>query len=119
MVVVLPSFLCSHVGDLGNLYSDEDGRINDEIEDTLVSLFGPYSVIGRAFVVIQNKFIIICHHCVIVRTPSVIASSTEIKSRKTCCSILTVWLLYMVCLIWRKSKERQTHLDLDLPRSVA
>ena len=96
MVVILPSFLCSHVGDLGNLYSDEDGRINDEVEDTLVSLFGPYSVIGRAFVVIQNKLIIICHYCV---------SSTEIKSEKTCCSILTAWLLYMVCLIWRKSKE--------------
>jgi len=42
---------CSHVGDLGNLYTDEDGRIDDEVEDNVVSLFGPYSVIGRAFVV--------------------------------------------------------------------
>ena len=44
-------FLPSHVGGLGNLFTDDKGRIYDEIEDNVVSLFGPYSVIGRAFVV--------------------------------------------------------------------
>ena len=48
-------FFPSHVGDLGNLFTDDKGRIYNEIEDSVVSLFGPYSVIGRAFVV-RPKF---------------------------------------------------------------
>ena len=44
-------FTCSHVGDLGNLVTDEKGVINAVIEDHLVSLAGPYTVFGRAFVV--------------------------------------------------------------------
>lgn len=44
-------FNCSHVGDLGNLVTDMNGEINTEIEDRVVSLVGPYTVIGRAFVV--------------------------------------------------------------------
>ena len=43
---------CSHVGDLGNLEADENGEINAVINDHVVSLVGPYTVIGRAFVVI-------------------------------------------------------------------
>ncbi|XP_073227603.1 uncharacterized protein [Porites lutea] len=49
-----PTDQVRHVGDLGNLYTDEDGRIDDEVEDNVVSLFGPYSVIGRAFVIHQK-----------------------------------------------------------------
>lgn len=49
-----PTDQIRHVGDLGNVYSDETGRIYDEVEDNLVSLFGPYSVIGRAFVIHQK-----------------------------------------------------------------
>ena len=47
-------FVCSHVGDLGNLVTDDQGKIDDEVEDNVVTLFGPYSVIGRAFVVRQD-----------------------------------------------------------------
>ena len=43
---------CSHVGDLGNLVTDVNGEINAESEDRVVSLVGPYTVLGRAFVVI-------------------------------------------------------------------
>ena len=52
-------FVCSHVGDLGNLVSDNQGKIDDEVEDNVVTLFGPYSVIGRAFVVRQDCFLLL------------------------------------------------------------
>lgn len=48
-------FNCSHVGDLGNLETDVNGEINAEIEDRFVSLVGPYTVIGRAFVIHQKR----------------------------------------------------------------
>ena len=41
----------SHVGDLGNLKSDCFGVVNTALTDHLISLVGPNSVIGRAFVV--------------------------------------------------------------------
>ena len=41
-----------HVGDLGNLVADENGYAKFELEDKLIKLSGPYSVIGRS---------IICH----------------------------------------------------------
>ena len=44
-------FLFRHIGDLGNLFSDVNGRISKQFMDDKVSLFGPFSVIGRAFVV--------------------------------------------------------------------
>ena len=45
-------YLCgSHVGDLGNLETDDDGNIRSEFDDTQVSLVGPMSVMGRSFVV--------------------------------------------------------------------
>ncbi|TFK52585.1 hypothetical protein OE88DRAFT_1423953 [Heliocybe sulcata] len=40
-----------HVGDLGNIASDRDGVASFEITDTLISLNGPLSVVGRAVVV--------------------------------------------------------------------
>lgn len=47
----MTSVVFSHVGDLGNVYSDERGMINTKIVDHLVSLVGEYSVLGRSFVV--------------------------------------------------------------------
>jgi len=40
-----------HVGDLGNILSDAAGNAVGKIEDSLVKLSGPTSVIGRAIVV--------------------------------------------------------------------
>jgi len=40
-----------HIGDLGNIESTGSGTAKLEIEDHLIKLNGPYSVIGRAFVV--------------------------------------------------------------------
>ena len=52
-------FYCSHVGDLGNLVSNPEGVIIMKLVDPLVSLVGPLSVIGRAFVVRWDKHIVI------------------------------------------------------------
>ncbi|KAI9862182.1 MAG: Superoxide dismutase [Cu-Zn] [Vezdaea acicularis] len=40
-----------HVGDLGNIQTDAEGLAKGSIEDKLVSLIGPNSVIGRTIVV--------------------------------------------------------------------
>ncbi|HEX6985360.1 MAG TPA: superoxide dismutase family protein [Planctomycetaceae bacterium] len=40
-----------HVGDLGNIEANDEGVAEVRIEDELVRLHGPNSVIGRAFVV--------------------------------------------------------------------
>lgn len=50
-----PTDKIRHVGDLGNLVTDVNGEINTEIEDRVVSLVGPYTVIGRAFVIHQKR----------------------------------------------------------------
>lgn len=50
-----PTDKIRHVGDLGNLETDENGEINAEINDHVVSLVGPYTVIGRAFVIHQKR----------------------------------------------------------------
>ena len=39
------------VGDLGNIEADESGTATVKIEDSMVKLFGPHSVIGRSLVV--------------------------------------------------------------------
>jgi Cu-Zn family superoxide dismutase len=39
------------VGDLGNVLADEAGLVQVEIEDKMVKIFGPHSVIGRSIVV--------------------------------------------------------------------
>jgi superoxide dismutase, Cu-Zn family len=39
-----------HVGDLGNVQADAEGKGHYEHSDSLVHLFGPYSVIGRSCV---------------------------------------------------------------------
>ncbi|KAF2362156.1 Superoxide dismutase copper/zinc binding domain [Trinorchestia longiramus] len=40
-----------HVGDLGNIFANSAGEARVDVSDHLVSLVGPNSVIGRAFVV--------------------------------------------------------------------
>ena len=40
-----------HVGDLGNVTAGDDGVAKVELSDTLVTLSGPLSVIGRTLVV--------------------------------------------------------------------
>jgi len=46
-----PTSSSRHVGDLGNIKTDEDGVANFEISDHLISLNGPNSIIGRTVVV--------------------------------------------------------------------
>lgn len=52
--MTLVSYSCRHVGDLGNVYADQNGTVSVIKRDFLVSLVGEYSVLGRAFVV-RNK----------------------------------------------------------------
>ncbi|XP_048659522.1 superoxide dismutase [Cu-Zn] isoform X1 [Marmota marmota marmota] len=40
-----------HVGDLGNVIADKDGVANVSIEDSVISLSGEHSIIGRTMVV--------------------------------------------------------------------
>jgi superoxide dismutase, Cu-Zn family len=40
-----------HVGDLGNITADTDGKATIKITDKLVTLAGPHSVIGRGLIV--------------------------------------------------------------------
>ncbi|CAG7718356.1 unnamed protein product [Allacma fusca] len=40
-----------HIGDLGNIYADEHGVAKIAIQDSLISLSGPLSVVGRTVVV--------------------------------------------------------------------
>lgn len=40
-----------HVGDLGNIYVDRNGRSYGSMRDRLIKLSGPYSVIGRSVMV--------------------------------------------------------------------
>lgn len=43
-----------HVGDLGNLVADASGTIKAKFSDHLISVVGPLSVLGRAFVIHQR-----------------------------------------------------------------
>ncbi|KAK7048411.1 superoxide dismutase [Favolaschia claudopus] len=45
-----PSDTERHVGDLGNIKTDESGNASFEFEDSLISLNGPLSIVGRAVV---------------------------------------------------------------------
>ncbi|XP_053312679.1 superoxide dismutase [Cu-Zn] isoform X2 [Spea bombifrons] len=44
-----------HVGDLGNITAGEDGVANIEFTDNIISLTGPFSIIGRTTVVHEKK----------------------------------------------------------------
>ena len=44
-----------HVGDLGNVNAGEDGTAVYDREDAQITLFGPYSVLGRSCVLHENE----------------------------------------------------------------
>lgn len=44
-----------HMGDLGNIIVDSDGKCVKSFTDKLVKITGPYSVIGRSFVIHENE----------------------------------------------------------------
>ncbi len=46
-----PSSKERHVGDLGNIIADEQGKARYEWTDPVISLSGPHSIIGRAVIV--------------------------------------------------------------------
>lgn len=49
-----PTDLVRHVGDLGNIQAGPDGVARIHILDNMISLCGPNSIIGRAFVLHSN-----------------------------------------------------------------
>jgi superoxide dismutase, Cu-Zn family len=50
-----PSDENRHVGDLGNVEANGDGVATFKLEDSLIKVIGPYSVIGRAMVVHEKN----------------------------------------------------------------
>lgn len=44
-----------HVGDIGNLMTDEKGNVDIEFYDDLIELQGKYSVIGRSIVIHEKE----------------------------------------------------------------
>jgi len=44
-----------HLGDLGNIQFDENGRAEFNFVDYFIELSGPYSIIGRGLVLHQNE----------------------------------------------------------------
>jgi Cu-Zn family superoxide dismutase len=44
-----------HVGDLGNIEANDDGLVTLNMQDSHISLSGPNSIIGRAFVVHEKE----------------------------------------------------------------
>ena len=50
-----PSDIERHVGDLGNLKTDERGNAYTAVEDSLITLFGDNSIVGRSVVVHSNE----------------------------------------------------------------
>lgn len=44
-----------HVGDLGNVLADETGKVSTSFSDSVITLFGARSVIGRAVVVHSDE----------------------------------------------------------------
>ncbi|HEY6906286.1 MAG TPA: superoxide dismutase family protein [Ignavibacteriaceae bacterium] len=46
-----PNSSMSHVGDLGNIEADKDGKAHLEMTDSSISFSGPHSIIGRGLIV--------------------------------------------------------------------
>ncbi|REK09122.1 MAG: superoxide dismutase family protein [Planctomycetota bacterium] len=46
-----PSDETRHVGDLGNIEAGDDGKASIQIEDDVIALAGPHSIVGRALVI--------------------------------------------------------------------
>jgi Cu-Zn family superoxide dismutase len=40
-----------HVGDLGNIKADEQGNVTIKLEDKVIQLHGPHSIIGRSLII--------------------------------------------------------------------
>ena len=81
----MTSIVFSHVGDLGNVYSDERGMISTKIVDHLVSLVGEYSVLGRSFVVSWSNLL------------------TQLYG--TSCMVRIFSRLFLVSIPWTRVKE--------------
>ena len=43
--------MCSHVGDLGNFFADSNGNARVTFTDSVITLMGLQSIIGRTIVV--------------------------------------------------------------------
>eukprot|EP00735_Rhodelphis_limneticus_P008942 TRINITY_DN2407_c0_g1::TRINITY_DN2407_c0_g1_i1::g.9013::m.9013 TRINITY_DN2407_c0_g1::TRINITY_DN2407_c0_g1_i1::g.9013 ORF type:complete len:164 (-),score=50.15,sp/O73872/SODC_DANRE/61.84/1e-60,Sod_Cu/PF00080.15/7.5e-48 TRINITY_DN2407_c0_g1_i1:413-874(-) len=43
-----------HVGDLGNIQADAEGNVKYTLQDSLIKLTGPRSIVGRAVVIHEN-----------------------------------------------------------------
>ena len=44
-----------HVGDLGNIVADKDGKAKINMIDTVISLHGKHSIVGRAVVIHEDE----------------------------------------------------------------
>jgi len=44
-----------HVGDLGNITADQDGRVTLNMRDSVLKLHGPHSIIGRSVIVHEKR----------------------------------------------------------------
>ena len=44
-----------HVGDLGNIIVDENGKCLISLADNQIKVTGPYSIIGRSIIIHENK----------------------------------------------------------------
>ena len=45
----------THMGDLGNLVADKEGNCYECFTDSMISLYGEYSIVGRSVVVHANE----------------------------------------------------------------
>jgi superoxide dismutase, Cu-Zn family len=50
-----PSAHKRHAGDLGNITADESGKAVIKMKDTVISLHGPHSIVGRAIIVHEKE----------------------------------------------------------------
>ncbi|KAJ1725692.1 hypothetical protein LPJ53_000171 [Coemansia erecta] len=44
-----------HLGDLGNVTADAQGRVVTELQDKEITLYGPFSILGRTVVVHEGE----------------------------------------------------------------
>ena len=44
-------FICRHVGDLGNVYEDDEGNVMVHFTDPVIRLSGTHNIVGKSVVV--------------------------------------------------------------------
>jgi superoxide dismutase, Cu-Zn family len=44
-----------HVGDLGNIKADDEGKVTLKLEDKVIQLHGPHSIIGRSLIIHEKR----------------------------------------------------------------